>query len=430
MMSPVNIPAWLQKNGVENTLSMPDWAADFRRQQWTDFVKTGLPTSKDERFKYTDLSFLANKNFGKAGRVEDSRLIDTIHQYRLQGGDNILLVFVNGYFMPALSDLNRLPAEIIACSLDVAMRDHAELIKTHWLENAYTQKYPFARLNAAQCTEGLFFHIPKACELSAPIHLLSLVVEEQEFAAYPRHLFLLDENSKLTLIEEYFSLVDHAYMMNVVTHVVAKKNSRLNHYKIQREGSQAVHMAHLFVQQMQDSHVNSASFAAGASFARDDVIVSLQESGAHCSANGFYHLRHDNQYIDYHVDILHAAPRSNSEMLYKGILKNKSRAVFNGRLHVEKDAQKTLAYQANHNLLLSPNAEVYSKPELEIYADDVKCKHGASTGQMDNDAIFYLRSRGIAREEAVNMLLQGFGYEILQRVTHPGLKIRIQERMR
>ena len=216
-------------------------------------------------------------------------------------------------------------------------------------------------------------------------------------------------------------------MMNMMTTIHVAKNAKMQHYKIQQEGRKAVHLASHFVHQQQNSTFSHVNFSSGALFARDDLVVQLLESGAECHTGGFYHLRYDQQFIDNHVVINHVAAHSNSDMLYKGIMENKSRAVFNGRLHVEKNAQKILAYQANHNLLLSKDAEVYSKPELEIYADDVKCKHGATTGQLDEQALFYMRSRGIPRHEALSILLQGFAEEIMQRITHEGIRRRVQE---
>ena len=208
---------------------------------------------------------------------------------------------------------------------------------------------------------------------------------------------------------------------------MVEEAAQLDYYKIQQEGKQAAHIAHTFIQQKQDSSVSAMNFSTGAQFARDDLIISLKESGAECKTSGFYHLFYDNQYIDNHIDIDHVAPRSHSEMLFKGILDHKSRAVFNGRLHVTEGAQKILAYQANHNLLLSNDAEVYSKPELEIYADDVKCKHGATTGQIDQDALFYLQSRGIPHQEAMGMLLQGFAEEVTEKIKLPAVKMRVLE---
>lgn len=427
------IPQWLHACKVSAHPQEAAWLSDFRQRHWDAFLKNGMPTRKEERWKYTDLAFLANKNFSaavdyrKAKKADADHLHHVINKHRLQCGDSILLVFVNGYFMPVLSDTAKLPPSVIACSLGAAFQQHAELIKKYWPANTDTQKYPFANLNAAVFADGLFLSLSDKCELSMPIHLLSLAAGECEFAAHPHHFIILGEHSKLPLIEEYIALSDLSYIMNIVTTITVGKHARLEHVKIQNEGVRAVHMANTFVQQKQDSNVTFTNFSVGSTFSRDDVVVKLLETGADCKTSGFYHLRYDNQYIDHHIDIDHAAPRSNSEMLYKGILDKKSRAVFNGRLYVEKDAQKILAYQANHNLLLSNDAEVYSKPELEIYADDVKCKHGASTGQIDQEALFYLRSRGVDKTEAMRILLEGFAEEIMQHVTHPGVKMRVQE---
>ena len=405
----------------------PAWLVNFRQQHWTAFLKNGLPTRKDERWKYADLGFLANQNYAAATQLDTDHLIDIIHQHRLQKSEGILLVLVNGYFMPMLSDLVKLPHHVIACGMSEALQLHNDKIKEHLPEKIDVQKYPFGSLNAAMFVDGLFLYVPDKCELAAPIHLLSLTIGEEEFITHPNNMIIVGQNSQLTLVEEYFSLVNQPYMNNVMTSIHVGENAKLEHYKIQQEGKKAAHFANIFVQQKKNSSFSHMNLSFGSVFARDDLVIKLLESGADCHTSGFYHLRHNNQYIDNHVDIDHAAPHSNSDMLYKGIIENKARAVFNGRLYVEKDAQKILAYQANHNLLLSSEAEVYSKPELEIYADDVKCKHGATTGQLDQDALFYLRSRGIPHEEAMSMLLQGFAEEIMQRVSHAGIKLRVQE---
>ncbi|TAK76239.1 MAG: Fe-S cluster assembly protein SufD [Gammaproteobacteria bacterium] len=381
---------------------------------WDTFIKTSLPTRKHERFKYADFSFLTKQTFEPATRIDPEILLDAINHHRLRRGESILLVTVNGYFIPALSDIHKLPRGVITQSINELMPIDAK-------------KYPFASLNSASRTDSVFFHFPDHCELSMPIHLLSLAVSEATFAAHPAYFFVLGEKSKLTVIEEYFSYLDQAHLLNTMTTFILNRQAELTHYKIQQEGKQAIHLAHTFVQQKQDSQASFTSFSFGSAFARDEIAVTLQEPGASCRTAGFYHADRDQQYIDHHVDIVHAAPNSQSDMLYKGLVENRSRAVFNGKLQVEKGAQKILAHQANHNLLLSPDAEVYSKPELEIYADDVKCKHGATTGQLDQEALFYLRSRGIEEAEARAILLAGFSEEIMQRITHPGIKLRVQE---
>lgn len=231
------------------------------------------------------------------------------------------------------------------------------------------------------------------------------------------------------LIEEHVSLGNQTYFINSVAQAIVSEQAHFTYYKLQRENDQAIHMAHLFVEQMRDSVTSLTHFSRGGYFARDEVVIKLQGQGAYCQTSGFYSVCRDDQWVDYHIDMNHLAPNSHSEMLYKGILKNKSRAIFNGRLLVEKTAQKTLAYQANHNLLLSNEAEAYSKPQLEIYAEEVKCKHGATIGQINEEALFYLRSRGLNKQQAIEVLLQGFAGEIIQSIPHPGIKSRFQEMM-
>lgn len=275
--------------------------------------------------------------------------------------------------------------------------------------------------------DGLFIYLPDGCRLETPIHLLSLITDDSDFIAQPHHLIILGKQSKMVYTEEHHALVSSAYFMNTVTSIYLHQDAVLEQYKLQRESLNAAHMANTFIYQHKNSEVSLVNITSGGLFSRDDVVVKLQEAGANCKTSGFYRLRHDNQYIDHHIDINHQAPHSQSEMLYKGIADKKSRAVFNGRLHIEKDAQKILAYQANHNLLLSHDAEIYSKPELEIYADDVKCKHGATTGQIDDEALFYLRSRGINKADAINIMLAGFSEEVLKRVIHEGIRQRAEE---
>ncbi len=207
-------------------------------------------------------------------------------------------------------------------------------------------------------------------------------------------------------MQDYISLSTATHFHHITTIIHTAAESALEVVKQQRENPQAIHMENYFIQQQQDSRVDLTQINLGAAFARDDVAVTLQAAGAKCYTSGFYHTTRDNQYVDHHIDVLHQAAHTESDMLYKGIIDKKSRAVFNGRLHVAAGAQKIQAVQGNHHLLLSAQAEAYSKPELEIYADDVKCRHGATTGQIDQDALFYLRARGIPQTEAIGILLK------------------------
>jgi Fe-S cluster assembly protein SufD len=438
------IPAWLKTSEYEKAVSQaPSWLLEFRQKHWDAFLKNGLPGPKHEHWKYADLEYLNKQDYQLSTLPDDiSHLYDVIHQHRLQKDESILMVFVNGHFVPALSDLAKLPDNVIACNMSQAYRQHADSVADSIKESIVGQiisgdaqadkknqasNHPFASLNAALFVDGLYLEVPQACVLTTPIHLLYLNIGHENFVTHPHNIFILRKASEITLAEEHFSLTDCSYMANIVTSIHLDQDAKLHHCKIQNEGKKAVHIANYFIRQKKSSQFSHLNFSFGSLFARDDVVIKLLEPGADCYTAGFYHLRDSNQYIDNHVDITHAAPHGNSDMLYKGIVDNKSRAVFNGRLLVEQGAQKITAYQANHNLLLSPQAEAYSKPELEIYADDVKCKHGSATGQLDEDALFYLRSRGIPREEAIGILLQGYAQEVLQRITHAGIKMRIEE---
>jgi Fe-S cluster assembly protein SufD len=416
-------PAFLQSEKE----SLPAGLDDFRLKHWQAFQKEGLPTRKNEYWKYSDISSFAQKTFSPAEKMDANQLTQVIQQYRLQNDDSILMVLINGYFMPELSDMAKLPQNILVCGMDEAISLHEACISVNMFDVEQTEKFPFACLNAAKFNDGLFIALPDDCQLKAPLHLLSLTMGETDFMTHPRHMILLGQNSHCTFVEEYHSLENTHCMMNSVTTIHLEKQASLQHYKIQQAGKKATHLANHFVHQKQDSRYSHVNISKGAQFARDDVVVQLLEKGAECHTGGFYHLRDENQYIDNHIEINHIAPHSQSDMLYKGIVDNQSRAVFNGRLHVKQDAQHILAWQGNHNLLLSKQAEVYSKPELEIYADDVKCKHGATIGQLDQDALYYMCSRGISRSDAINILLQGFAEDILKRVTHSGIRERMQE---
>lgn len=427
MTQSTGLPAWVMVTSQHGMPGAPSWLTSLQQQAWQDFQAHGLPTRHEERWKYAELGFLQQQSYVTAQRTIADGLQTKVNHHRLRHEPTILMLLVNGYVMTAFSDKAKCPTGMIACGMEEALEKYPDLVKACWHKTKDTSSYPFANLNMAHCQDGLFLYVPDDCQVELPVHLLSIVDDEQAFASHPHHVIHLGNHSRLTLIEEYFAFSHQAYFMNPVLDINIGKGANLTHYKLQHEGGKAVHLGHTFVTQQQDSEVTYTTIATGSQFARDELSVNLTERGTAFRAAGFYHLTRDRQYMDHHVDVNHAAPTSQSEMLYKGILEQQSRAVFNGRLHVEKDAQKIIAYQANHNLLLSNQAEVYSKPELEIYADDVKCKHGASTGQMNQAALFYLRARGIPEEEARQMLLQGFADEILNRITSPSLRARVME---
>jgi len=421
MNTVANLPSWL----AIPLLPTQEWFIKLRQAAWQAFLATGLPTKQNERWKYADLNFLHNKNYLAIGNSVSKNIQETIAKHRLPIDEAILLVCVNGFFIPELSELDRLPPEMTVCNLTQAISDHSAVLQPLLERTIDATKFPFATLNLAMSVDGIFIHQPKQASLTLPIHILSIADSNQPFIAHPLHCFML--GADLTLLESYHHVAEADYLLNSCLQIELTAGVNMKHYKLQQEATKAAHLAHIFVHQAQDTQYQLTNFSSGAQFARDEVVIDLTGRTAQCSTGGFYYLRGENQYIDNHIDILHSAPHTQSEMLYKGIVAAKARAVFNGRLHVKPGSQKILAYQANHNLLLSKLAEVYSKPELEIYADDVKCKHGATTGQVDNEALFYLRARGIDYDTALGMLLSGFADEIIARISMPSLRTRIRE---
>ncbi len=389
----------------------------------------GLPTKKNERWKYVDLSIFERQPFVMQS-CDVVISAERLNSYRMQDVDAILLVFVDGRFEPAYSDLDKLPKEVIACSLQQARDDHDTLLAENAAQNINQQHYPFASFNATTLADGLFLSISAGFTLSSPLHVLSIASGHEGAMTHTQNVWVFGANSSATLVHEYMGLRDETYFTNVVTTIAAGKGSRIQVIKSQREGQLALHMENFFVRQAEESDVNITQLTTGGQLSRDDMVVSLDGTGSLFHTSGFYHTSRDGQLIDHHVDVKHIAKRTSSEMIYKGIADKKSRAVFNGSLYVEKDAQKINAVQENHHLLLSAQAEVYSKPELEIYADDVKCRHGATTGQLDQDALFYMRARGIDHATAMNILLAGFANDVLTRITDTAIQQHVKKQVK
>lgn len=423
-MNDANMPIWLLKQRAKHCAqNAPLTLIEFRERHWQTFLQMGLPKQGEERYKYADLSFLHN-TFATADTEKNipDHIAAVVNEYRQQHPGALICVVLNGRYEKKYSDVKQIPALLTICSWYEAFEEYALLI------NQNVHDYAFASLNTALSEDGLFVRLPDHFKLAQPLHILSLTAgETQAPVLNPSHCIILGKHAELTLIEHYQSLTSHQYLQNTVLHAAVNEGAILKHYKFQNENPHACHIAHTFIRQEKDSDVKCANFSFGGNFCRDELAIFLRGRGANSKASGFYVLQQDGQYIDHHVDIQHHAAHTQSEMFYKGIAQHKARAVFNGRLYVKKDAQKITAHQTNHHLLLSNRAEVYSKPELEIYADDVKCKHGATTGQLDQDALFYLCSRGIRRADAINLLLKGFAEEIFKRVTLPDIKRSLQQ---
>jgi Fe-S cluster assembly protein SufD len=419
------IPSWLTAC-FANQYAAEDWLRDLQQELGQAFLQRGIPTRSEELWKYTDVNFLLSETFAKSSLSNTDALADILITKRLKKPDTISVVLVNGNFMESFSDLRLLPENVVLCSFKQALQKHAELVKAHLTVNLDLARHPFANLNAALVSDGIFLHVPNNTIVSSPIQIM-YINTENDFIACPRNMMITGEHSEVTILEEHDAFAAENYFMNIVTDIHVRASAKVHYHKIQNDSPRATHVAQIFINQSQDSVVNAHSWLVGSRLGREDIFVSLNARGAESNVNGFYCLTYDGQHLDNHIHIDHVAAHGTSNMIYKGVLDKKSRAVFNGKIHVHKDAQKTQSYQANHNLLLSADAEVDTKPEFEIYADDVKCAHGDTVGQLNLDALFYLRSRGIDNQMAMKLLTYAFAADVMNKVTQPEIKQRMIE---
>lgn len=430
-MKQIESTSWLTAAFEENPRASAgdNFLGTFRQQQFAQFKQRGLPSRREEAWKYTDLSFLEKNSFHWPTQGVEAlfanKNLKTLLEARAE--EATLLVFVNGQFAPQLSALSQLPEGLILSSLQQAFETHPALVNPYLLREQDVKRYPLACLNSALFADGLFVYLPPSLILEKPLHVLSIATGGEGFMTHTRHVVVMESDTQASVTEEYISVEADHYLTNVSLDFFVGRNALLNYYKVQNEAKNSKHFAALFFHQKQNSSVNACSFATGGQFIRNDVLVVLQEQHAACRVNGFYGLDADGQLIDNHVYIDHAAPHTQSEMDYRGVLAKQSRAIFNGKVHVRPEAKKTQAHQLNHNLLLSPLAEIDTKPELEIYADEVQCRHGATVGQLDEEVLFYLCTRGIDRELATTILLQAFVQAVLTEVTLPWLVAEMHE---
>jgi Fe-S cluster assembly protein SufD len=326
-------------------------------------------------------------------------------------------VSVDGRYSPELSGVTGLPSGVVVGSLAAALTADEPAVASQLAQLATFDdaERAFTALNTSLFQDGVVVSIPDNTVVEAPIHLLFVATGGDDVMHHPRVLINVGKNSQVRVIESYAGLAGGAYLTNTVTEVVAGDGAVVDHYKLLRESVDAYHIATMHLWLGRSSNFSSHAVTMGGAIARNEVIAELQGEGAECTLNGLY-LVNDARLVDNHTTIHHAKPHCNSHELYKGILDDRSRAVFNGKIVVAIDAQKTDAKQTNKALLLSEDAQINTKPELEIFADDVKCTHGATIGQLDADALFYLRSRGLDSGQARNVLIHAFATDLLNRI--------------
>lgn len=398
-----------------------DWLRQARAEAIGRFSQQGFPTLHDEDWKYTSVASIEKGRFNILPTPSDNLLAPQVALHALP--DSHLLVFVNGRLDPGLSRPGRLPPGTVLSSLAYQLEQDQD-----WPEDTlvtYPPASPFADLNLAFMADGAYVRLPPEATLAAPIQLL-FITSEANLAVQPRNLLVAGAGSSASIVEQHVALGESSYFTNAVTDILVGSGATLEHHKVQQESPAAFHIATVNVSQAAKSRFTSTSFALGARLARTGIAVKFHAEDAHCTLDGLY-LSDGRQHVDHHTWIDHQKPRCTSRELYKGILNGASRAVFNGRVVVHPDAQGSDAQQTNHNLLLSENAEIDTKPQLEIWADDVKCSHGATVGQLDEDQVYYLRARGIGETSARAILTRAFAKEIIDRVGPLSLQERLDQ---
>jgi Fe-S cluster assembly protein SufD len=414
--------AWLADfDGFEREqLKAANWLAPARKAALARFAELGFPTIRDEEWRFTNVAPIVKTRFVRPSTRPDVTL-DQIRPWLFGDGVAARLVFVNGRFTPELSRLDDIPKGLTVLNIAEAMASHAKQLETDLARHVNLADNAFAALNTAFISDGAFVRVDK------PVHALYVTTPGAEpTLQHPRNLFVAEESSQSRLVESYVSLGDGKYFNNAVTEIVAHPNAQVDHYRLQRESERAFHVSTLRTQQDRDSRVTSQSLSIGGGLVRNNIHAMLDGEGADATLNGLF-ITHNEQHVDHHLRVEHAKPRCTSWEFYKGLLDGKSRGVFTGRIFVHQIAQKTDAKQSNDNLLLSRDAHVDTTPQLEIFADDVRCTHGATIGQMDEDAIFYLRSRGFPLEAARSLLVYAFAGECLGQIGIDPLRNQVQK---
>ena len=425
-----HLETWLE-NFTESAKSAAGrnlpWLRRLREDAFARFCEVGFPTTHDEDWRFTNVSAIARTAFQTSSDV------------RLAKGDTAawrvddvaaMLVFVNGRFSAELSEVNALPKGVTVASLADRIEVAPEEVEKHLGKYADTQRDPFVALNTAFISDGAYVHLPRGVVVEAPIYLLYLSTKEDApTMTHPRNLIVAEDEAQVAVIEDYASVGGASVVLsNAVTELVAGESAVAQHYLIEREHLKAFNLSTLRIEQGRSANVASHSVLLGGGLVRNNVHPVLAGEGGECLINGLF-LGTGSQHLDNYMHVEHAAPHCGSRQFYNGILDGQAHGVFHGRIVVHKPAQKTDAKQTNRNLLLSDDAVMNSMPALEIYADDVKCTHGSTTGPMDEEQIFYLRSRGVGAESARHLMTYAFAADITRRIRVAPVRARIENHM-
>ena len=407
----------------ENRTNIDSYVHDIRSEAIKQFEAIGFPNKKLENWKYTSLKNLLNTDYSVLPETNNVLEFKNIRKYLIDDIDSYKIIFVDGKYCSHLSETTHEGMDICILSAALTQSKYDLIIENYF--NKIALKDGITSLNTAFSNEGAFIHIPKNKFVEKPIQIIHFSTgNEASLMFQPRNMIVVDENSQVQIIERHQSLSENKVFTNSVTEIYADKKSIIDYYKIQNDNLQASLIDNTYVNQQRNSIFSMHTFSFGNELVRNNLNISQNDEFIETIIKGVTIIG-DKQHIDHNTLIQHNKPNCNSHQDYKGIYDNKSTGVFNGKIIVEKQAQKTNAFQSNNNVLLSDKATINAKPQLEIYADDVKCSHGCTVGQLDKNALFYLKSRGIPEKEATALLMYGFANNILESVKIPEIKTRI-----
>ena len=395
-----------------------------RKNALKRFESKGFPTKKDELWKYTSLKSIIQKDYSLSVKSNPNIGLKDIKKYSINDIDSFKIVFVDGVFNPFLSNTTHDGKDICVLSAALIKSKYKKTIKKYF-NKIVPDDQSLASLNTSYTQEGAYIHIPKSVLPEDPIQILHFSSgKNKPLWLQPRNLIIVEENARVEIIERHQSLRAHYGVTNSLTEIYAEKNSFVDYYKIQNDLETSNLIDNTFIDQKRDSNVRVHTFSFGGKLTRNNLNFYHKGENIQSTLKGLTILESD-QHVDHNTLIHHKEPNCNSYQDYKGIFGENSIGVFNGQVLVEKEAQKTNAFQANNNILISDKATINTKPQLEIFADDVKCSHGCTVGQLDKNALFYLRSRGIPEKEATALLMFGFANKVLSSVSIPEVKTRI-----
>jgi len=407
----------------ENQTNIDSYVHGVRSEAIKQFESIGFPNKKLENWKYTSLKNLLNTDYTVLPEINNVLEFKNIKKYLIDDIDSYKIIFVDGKYCSHLSETTHEGMDICILSAALTQSKYELIIENYF--NKIALKDGITSLNTAFSNEGVFIHIPNNKFVEKPIQIIHFSTgNESSLMFQPRNMIVVDENSQVQIIERHQSLSKNKVFTNSVTEIYAEKKSIIEYYKIQNDNLQASLIDNTYVNQQRNSSFSMHTFSFGNELIRNNLNISQNDEFIETTIKGVTIIG-DNQHVDHNTLIQHNKPNCNSHQDYKGIYDNKSTGVFNGRIVVNKQAQKTNAFQSNNNILLSDKATINAKPQLEIYADDVKCSHGCTVGQLDKNALFYLKSRGIPEKEANALLMYGFANNILKSVKIPEIKTQI-----